>query len=153
MKVILFIAAFLCLTTLGFGQEISRISKAGAAIQEKSKEYANAIASSNNPGSAEAVYKNKDSLLFLKDLEAFFKAFEVSIREEEGSRIFVSDNRRLEYVVLVSNTGYTDAFYYDFENKKISLSFISALNTFIANHKWENSKKAKFVHRGIYLFK
>lgn len=152
MRHILIICSVLMAAT-GLGQEIRRISKAGADIDALNAQYVNAIASSNNPKSKEIAYKNKDSLLFLKDLDAFFTAFEESLRTEPASSAFISSNKRLEYVLFVSNTGYTDAFYYDFENGKISLSFISALKTFVTNHKWENVKKAKFTHRGYYVFK
>ncbi len=142
-----------CAVSLLKAQDVKRISKSAEAMDKLNHEYANAIKSSRSSALEQAAYANKDSLIFLKDLAAFFEAFETSLRTEDAARGFISNNRRLEYVVYVSNTGYTDAFYYDFENGKMSLSFVSAAKTFIANHKWENSKKVKFVHRGIYTFK
>jgi hypothetical protein len=59
----------------------------------------------------------------------------------------------MNYVLFIGNVGYIDAFYYDFEDGKLNLSFVGALNTFIANYKWQNVKKTRMVHRSSYTFK
>jgi hypothetical protein len=144
---------FLCSLTFGFSQEIRRISKATDDIQSKSKEYVNAIRSSANTVNTDVAYKNKDSLIFLKELDAFFVAFEKNLVDENHSISFKSDNHKMNYVLFVGNAGYIDAFYYDFDDGKLKLSFVGALNSFIANYKWENSKRARMVHHGSYNFK
>lgn len=144
---------FLISTCTAFSQEIRRIGKSGEVILSQSAGYSNAIASSKNTASKEIAYKNKDSVLFLKDLKQFFEEFEKSLREEEGSAHFVSNTKKMNYVLFVSNTGYTDSFYYEFEDGKNSMSFVVAMRTFIANHKWENPQRAKMMHQGIYTFK
>ena len=147
------ILIFVCTLTLGFSQEIRRISKATEDIHSKSKEYVNAIKSSHNPLNTDIAYKDKDSLVFLKELNAFFVAFEKNLIEENHSVGFSGNNHKMNYVLFIGNAGYTDAFYYDFEDGKLKLSFVGALNTFIANYKWENSKRARMVHYGSYNFK
>lgn len=149
----LFIFFFLFLVTLGFSQEIRRISKATEDIQSKSKQYVNAIKSSNNALNTEIAYKDKDSIIFKKELDAFFVAFEKNLIEENNSVGFTGKSRKMNYVLFVGNAGYIDAFYYDFEDGKLKLSFVGALNTFIANYKWENSKKARMLHQSSYNFK
>ena len=148
-----FTVIFLLVASFGFGQEIKRMDKAREAIDTHSGQYVNAIASSKNLQSADVAYMGKDSLLFLKDLRQFFDGFEQSLRTEEGSSHFIGNGKRLEYVLFVSNTGYTDYFYYSFEDGKSSASFVLALRTFITNYKWDNPKRAKFMHKGTYLFK
>lgn len=148
-----FTTILLLVASFGFSQEIKRMDKAKEAIGIYSGQYINAIASSKNALSADVAYKGKDSLMFLKDLKLFFESFEQSLRAEEGSSHFISNGKRLEYVLFVSNTGYTDYFYYGFEDGKSSASFVVALRTFITNYKWENPKRAKIMHRGTYLFK
>lgn len=137
----------------GFSQEIKRIAKSKEVIESQSAGYSNAIASSKNVASKEIAYKNKDSLIFLKDLKKFFDEFEKSLREEEGSSHFVSNNKKISYVLFVSNTGYTDSFYYEFEDGKNSMSFVVAMRTFMASHKWDNPQRAKMMHQGTYTFK
>ena len=73
--------------------------------------------------------------------------------EENHSIGFTGNNRKMNYVLFIGNAGYIDAFYYEFEDGKLKLSFVGALNTFIANYKWENSKKARMVHKSTYNFK
>ncbi|MDP3558308.1 MAG: hypothetical protein Q8T03_13125 [Bacteroidota bacterium] len=152
MKTIL-IFFFSILLNLVFSQEIRRISKATDDIQSKSKEYVNAIKSSNNLLNKEIAYENKDSLIFLKELDAFFVAFEKNLITDNNYIGFNGKNRKMNYVLLVGNNGYIDAFYYDFEDGKLKLSFVGALNTFIANYKWENPKKARVIHKSSYTFK
>ncbi|MBL7919412.1 MAG: hypothetical protein JNJ40_03800 [Bacteroidia bacterium] len=152
MKTFIFLL-FCSLTFTGFSQEIRRISKASNDIDKKSKEYVNAIRSSNNTLNTDIAYKDKDSLLFVKELNDFFIAFEKNLVEENNSIGFNGKNRKMNYVIFVGNAGYIDAFYYDFEDGKLKLSFVGALNTFIANYKWQNIKKARMVHKGSYTFK
>ena len=152
MKTLIF-SLFCSLTFTGFSQEIRRISKASNDIDKKSKEYVNAIISSHNTLNTDIAYKGKDSLLFVKELNDFFIAFEKNLVEENNSIGFNGKNRKMNYVIFVGNAGYIDAFYYDFEDGKLKLSFVGALNTFIANYKWQNIKKARMVHKGSYTFK
>lgn len=152
MKALIFLL-FCSLTFTGFSQEIRRISKASEDIDKKSKEYVNAIKSSHNTLNTDIAYKEKDSLLFVKELNDFFIAFEKNLVEENNSIGFNGKNRKMNYVIFVGNAGYIDAFYYDFEDGKLKLSFVGALNTFIANYKWQNIKKARMVHKSSYTFK
>lgn len=141
------------MSCLAFSQEIRRISKASDDIDKKSKEYVNAIISSHNTLNSDIAYKEKDSLLFLKELNEFFIAFEKNLVEENNTIGFNGKNRKMNYVLFVGNAGYIDAFYYDFEDGKLKLSFVGNLNTFIANYKWQNVKKARMVHKSSYTFK
>jgi hypothetical protein len=148
------IILFFCfLSSLVFSQEIRRISKARDDIDKKSKEYVNAIKSSQNALNVDIAYKEKDSLLFLKELNDFFIAFEKNLVEGNNTIGFNGKSRKMNYVLFIGNVGYIDAFYYDFEDGKLNLSFVGALNTFIANYKWQNVKKTRMVHRSSYTFK
>ena len=149
MKAVLFFV-FLFAFNFGFSQEIRRISKATSDIQSKITQYVNAIKSSNNTLNTEIAYNGKDSVVFKKELDAFFVAFEKNLVEENHSIGFTGNNRKMNYVLFIGNAGYIDAFYYEFEDGKLKLSFVGALNTFIANYKWENSKKARMVHKSSY---
>jgi len=122
-------------------------------IIEKNKQYTKAIQSSKNLLNTETAYKNKDSLVFLKELSDFFAGLESSLRNEEASLRFISNGKKLDYVFFVSNTGYTAAFFYELEDRKINTAFVVALRTFITSYKWENSQKALFMHNGSYTFK
>ena len=144
---------FLVFYCVGFTQEIRRISKAKDDIEIKSKQYVNAIKSSHNALNTDIAYKAKDSVVFLKELDAFFISFEKNLVEDNKSIGFKGNNRKMNYVLFVGNAGYIDAFYYDFEDGKLKLSFVGALNSFIANYKWDNSKKARMMHQGTYNFK
>ncbi len=153
MKHLLSFCLFLVFSFVMNAQEIKAIKKAQNDILEKNKTYNKAIKSSYLNSDQKIIYQNKDSLIFKKEVEDFFIAFEKSIREEEGSLNFISNFKEMTYVLYISNTGYTDAFYYDFGNEKVKMAFKNALNTFIANYKWQNTKREKIMHSGVYIFK
>jgi len=136
-----------------FSQEIRRISKSVKEIQEKNYIYVNAIKSSGNTLNKEVAYNYNDSILFLKELDSFFVAFEKKLINEGHSINFAGNNRKMNYVLFIGNAGYIDAFYYDFEDGKLKLSFVGILSSFVANYKWENSQKARMVHKSSYDFK
>ncbi|MBI2723130.1 MAG: hypothetical protein HYX39_13230 [Bacteroidetes bacterium] len=144
---------FITLCVTGFTQEIKRISKARENISEKNKSYANAITAALNPSNSEIAYKGQDSLIFKKEMSDFFNGLENALRSNDGSLNFISNNKRMEYVVFISNTGYIDAFYYDFEDGKLKIPFMGALNSYIANYKWPSTSHQKFTHKGIHTFK
>lgn len=152
-KLFSFYLILFCFVTKLDAQEIKPIGKAQNYINDNNKIYNKAIKSSNANSDQKIIYQNKDSLLFKKELSDFFEAFEKSIREEEGSRNFISNFKQMEYIIYVSNTGYTDAFFYDFKNEKVKMAFKNALNTFIASYKWQNTKHEKITHGGTYIFK
>lgn len=144
---------FIFVVRSGFSQEIRRISKVQEEINEKNKTYFNAIASSKNTINKEIAYKAKDSTLFINELNEFLTKFEKELRSNDGSLNFIRDHKVMTYIIYVSNTGYIDAFYYDFDDGKLKLPFMGVLNSFIANYKWQNTSHFKFVHSSVYTFK
>ncbi|MCW3076260.1 MAG: hypothetical protein JWO32_869 [Bacteroidetes bacterium] len=144
---------FLTFSVQGFTQEIKRISKSGEIISEKNKSYANAIGAGLNTANAETAYKGKDSLIFKKELSDFFDGLENALRSNDGSLNFISNHKTMNYVIFISNTGYIDAFYYEFEDGKLKIPFMGTLNSYIANYKWPTTSHQKFTHKGIHTFK
>lgn len=135
---------------LGFTQEIKRISKAGENIATKNMNYMRAIDSNLNTAN-ETAYKGKDTLIFKKELSDFFEGLEVSLQSNDGSHNY--NQKSMDYIIFISNTGYIDAFYYEFEDGKLKIPFMGTLNSFIANYKWPTTSHQKFTHKGIYTFK
>jgi hypothetical protein len=149
LKLILFFAMNIL---LGYSQEIRRISKAQEDIKDKNKTYLNAIASSGNSINKEIAFV-KDTSQFLAELEEFLAKLDKELRNDNGSLNFIKEHKVMTYILYVSNTGYIDAFYYDFDDGKLKLPFMGVLNSFIANYQWKNSSRVKFVHGSVYTFK